>query len=439
MTRWRAVIVFVGSVALPAPTHAQEQPAETSRSPYLDEQSGLALDGAIARALEREPKLQAVRTEGAVAQGQREQAGLRPSPTFSFERREEPSGTDNLTTLGLEWPLDLFRRDGRVQTADRAVVAATFGVSDRERVLAADVRMQYGATTAAVRELAVTDEIVVAMRRQLDAVRARVDVGATPPLERDLLDVELRRLEASRALVVGRADVAVLQLKQLLGMAPADWLVLRQSLESLVVSLGASAVDARVDAVESRPDVREADANVTVADARIDLARRDGRLDVSVYGTFMRMDSGFPQLGISSAGDLERVRGRFSYVAGGARVTLPVFNRNQGQIAAMQAERAGAEARRNAATLAARTEIATARARDVQAQRAVGVYAGDVRRLARQNLDVVRQTFDLGRSTVFDVLAEQRRYLEIEQAYTATLREAWEARAALKRALGDTK
>jgi cobalt-zinc-cadmium efflux system outer membrane protein len=185
--------------------------------------------------------------------------------------------------------------------------------------------------------------------------------------------------------------------------------------------------------------VREADANVTVADARIDLARRDGRLDVSVYGTFMRMDSGFPQLGISSAGDLERVRGRFSYVAGGARVTLPVFNRNQGQIAAMQAERAGAEARRNAATLAARTEIATARARDVQAQRAVGVYAGDVRRLARQNLDVVRQTFDLGRSTVFDVLAEQRRYLEIEQAYTATLREAWEARAALKRALGDTK
>ena len=64
---------------------------------------------------------------------------------------------------------------------------------------------------------------------------------------------------------------------------------------------------------------------------------------------------------------------------------------------------------------------------------------GGVRTLARQNLNVVRQTFDLGRATVFDVLTEQRRYLEIEQAYTTTLREAWEARAALKRALGETK
>jgi dihydroorotase/N-acyl-D-amino-acid deacylase len=84
-------------------------------------------------------------------------------------------------------------------------------------------------------------------------------------------------------------------------------------------------------------------------------------------------------------------------------------------------------------------EVAAAQARDAQAQRAISLYVGGVRMLARQNLNVVRQTFDLGRATVFDVLTEQRRYLEIEQAYTTTLREAWEARAALKRALGETK
>ena len=89
--------------------------------------------------------------------------------------------------------------------------------------------------------------------------------------------------------------------------------------------------------------------------------------------------------------------------------------------------------------MAARAEVAAAQAHDAQAQRAVNLYAGGVRRLARQNLNVVRQTFDLGRATVFDVLTEQRRYLEIEQAYTTALREAWEARAALKRALGETK
>ena len=45
---------------------------------------------------------------------------------------------------------------------------------------------------------------------------------------------------------------------------------------------------------------------------------------------------------------------------------------------------------------------------------------------------MVRQTFELGRMTVFDVMAEQRRYLEFERAYTMTLLEAWEARAELR-------
>ena len=189
----------------------------------------------------------------------------------------------------------------------------------------------------------------------------------------------------------------------------------------------------------ARPDVREAEVRVTLADARIDQARREGRVDISLFGTYMRMDAGFPQQGVGAAGALERVRGQFNYVAGGAMVMLPLFNRSQGQVAAAQAERSGAEARREAAELAARAEVAAAQARDARAQRAVSLYAGGVRTLARQNLNVVRQTFDLGRATVFDVLTEQRRYLEIEQAYTTTLREAWEARAALKRALGETK
>jgi outer membrane protein TolC len=62
-----------------------------------------------------------------------------------------------------------------------------------------------------------------------------------------------------------------------------------------------------------------------------------------------------------------------------------------------------------------------------------------VRDLARRNLDVVRQIFDLGRATAFDVLAEQKRWLEVEQGYTAAAREAWEARVAVTRARGETR
>ena len=408
-------------------------------SQYVDERAGLGLDTAIARALEREPSLRAVRSDIEAARGLQQQAGLRPNPTLTFERRDEPGGTDNLTSIGIQWPLDLFRRAGRVQTAERGLQATQLAVADRERLLVADVRMQYGVAAAAVRDVVVADDLVAAAQQQWDVVRARVDAGGTPPLERDLLEVELRRFEAGRLLAAGRADVAVVQLKQLLGMSPNEPLLLRETLETLVAGSTSEAASAAPVSMAARPDVREAEVRVTLADARIDQARREGRVDVSLFGTYMRMDAGFPQQGVGAAGALERVRGQFNYVAVGAMVMLPLFNRNQGQVAAAQAERSGAEARREAAELAARAEVAAAQARDAQAQRAVSLYAGGVRTLARQNLNVVRQTFDLGRATVFDVLTEQRRYLEIEQAYTTTLREAWEARAALKRALGETK
>lgn len=440
MTTFRRITMFMlAAVAFVAPARAQETASSALTMQYVDERAGVGLDAAIARALDHEPSIRAVRADIAVARGMRQQAGLRPNPTLIVERRDEPSGADNLTSVGVQWPLDLFRRSARVETADRGLLATQFAVTDRERLLIANVRMQYGVAAAAVRDLAVADEVVATAQRQLDIVRARVEAGGTPPLERDLLDVELRRFKATRFLVAGRVDAAFVQLKQWLGMPPEEPLLLRETLETLVAGSAAGTAPAFSASVSARPDVREAQTRVTLADARIDQARREGRADVSLYATYMRMDAGFPQQGFGPKATLERVRGQFNYVTGGATVMLPVFNRNQGQVAAAEAERAGAEARRDAAELAARAEAAAAQARDAQAQRAVGVYAGGVRALARQNLDVVRQTFELGRATVFDVLTEQRRYLEIEQAYTTALREAWEARAALKRALGETR
>jgi len=437
--RLRIITFMIGAVVLANPARGQGPAPPALASQYVDERAGVGLDTAIARALEREPSLRAVRSDIEAARGLQQQAGLRPNPTLTFERRGEPGGTDNLTSIGIQWPLDLFRRDGRVQTAERGLQATQLAVADRERLLIADVRVQYGVAAAAVRDVFVADELVAAAQQQWDVVRARVEAGGTPPLERDLLEVELRRFEAGRLLTAGRADVALVQLKQLLGMSPDEPLRLRETLETLVAGSTPVAASAAPLSMAVRPDVRGAEVRVTLADARIDQASREGRVDVSLFGTYMRMDAGFPQQGVGATGVLERVRGQFNYVAGGAMIMLPLFNRNQGQVAAAQAERSGAEARREAAELAARAEVVAAQARDERAQRAVSLYAGGVRTLARQNLNVVQQTFDLGRATVFDVLAEQRRYLEIEQAYTATLREAWEARAALKRAQGDTQ
>lgn len=411
--------------------------AQTAGS-FVDPVAGLSLDQAIARALAQEPSLRATRTTIDVARGMQVQAGLRKNPSVSTEFRGEPSGTDNQTMINVEWPLDLFRRDGRVAVADRELLAAEHAVADRERLLAADVRARFGEALIAVRDLTVLDALVDASRRQLDLLRARVESGASPPLERDLVDVEVRRLNADRSLQIGRVERAIYELKRVLGASPADPLRLADSLED-VVSRDSAVAPAAAAPEERRPDVREAAALVAVADAKIDRAEREGRFDMTLFAGYTRMDSSFSQFGLSSAGTPERVHGLFNYVSGGVTMTLPMFNRNQGEVAVARAERVGALAMQEAASLSASAEISAARSLDQRAHEAVRLYGADARDLARQNLSVVRQSYELGRTTIFEVLAEQKRYLDLERGYTETLRAAYEARTALGRALGETR
>ena len=163
------------------------------------------------------------------------QAELRPNPSISFERREEPSGTDNLTAIGVEWPLDLFRRDARVTVATKEADATARAYDDRIRRLLGEVRSSYGAAAAAVREIVVLDELIAAGTRQLEVLSARVDQGASPPLDRNVLAVDVRGLEADRMLQAGRAIALMLRLKRLIGLAPEAPLRLRHTIESLVL------------------------------------------------------------------------------------------------------------------------------------------------------------------------------------------------------------
>jgi cobalt-zinc-cadmium efflux system outer membrane protein len=381
---------------------------------FVDPVNGLSLEQAIARAIEREPSLRAARSQVEMAQGTKIQASLRPNPSVSFERREEPGGTDHLTQLGVEWPLELFRRSGRIAVADREVAIAQLAVADRERVLAADVRGRYGDVLATIRDLALLDEIVAATQNQFDLLRSRVEQGASPPLERDLLDVEFRRVQAERLLQAARTETAVFELKRVLGMKADATLTVRETFEALVQRESAVSPQVRdmSTTVEQRADVREAAARIDTAVAKIDRAQSEGRFDVSLFGNYMRMDSGFPQRGFAPDGGLERVRGQFSYWSAGAMVTIPVLNRNQGAVAVARAERTGAAAVHDAARLAAEAELASARVRDVRAREAVKIFGAGAQTVARQNLTVGGQSYEL-------------------------LRAAYEARTALNRALGE--
>jgi cobalt-zinc-cadmium efflux system outer membrane protein len=442
MTRRIALSVLIATLVAGVSISAQSPGGQAPLAGrFVDSTNGLSLEQAIANAIEREPSLRVARSRIDRAQGTKLQASLRPNPSMSFERREEPGGTDDLTTVGVEWPLDLFRKSGRIAVANHEVTVAELSAADRERLLAAEVRMRYGDVLAAVRDLALYDELVTATQTQHDLLRSRVEEGASPPLERDVLEVELRRVQADRLLQSGRTETAVFELKRVLGMKADAPLTVRDTLADLVDRESAIAPQAAIasTAVEERADVREAAARVDLAEANVGRAQSEGRFDVSVVASYMRMDAGFPQRGFATSGALERVRGQFHYLSAGAMLTIPVLNRNQGDVAVARAERAGATAAYDAARLAAEAERASALARDEHARAAVKLYRDRAHPLARQNLAVVDQSYGLGRVTVFDVLAERRRYLDVERAYTEALRAAYDARTALNRALGGVR
>jgi cobalt-zinc-cadmium efflux system outer membrane protein len=224
--------------------------------------------------------------------------------------------------------------------------------------------------------------------------------------------------------------------KALAGMPPDAPLVISDSLESLVRAAPAPGPTPTA-AIEARPDIREALARITLAGAQAEQARQEGRYDLTLTGGYTRMDVGFPQRGLNEQGEHVPIEGIFHSVTVGARVTLPVFHQNQGALASALAQGRRAEAMLEAQQRAAQAEIDAAAARDREARRAVELYASTVRDLARQNVDVVLEAYDLGRFPLSDLLAQQRRYLEVEAAYTEVLSRAYLARAGLRRAMGE--
>jgi|CXWK01.1.fsa_nt_gi cobalt-zinc-cadmium efflux system outer membrane protein len=405
--------------------HAQAPPPPNRAAQYLDPKEGLTIDALVAMAIERAPALAAARARIDAAAGDRQQAGLRPNPSASVERREQFGGIETQTLLGISWPLDLFRRDARVTAADHLVHQAESKVQDEVREWAAVVRERAAGVLASVRQLEIADSRARFAKTRFELLAARTEAGAARPLDRDLADVEWRRAQAEVLAWQSTVDQGMAGLKSAIGM-PADVpLRLALPIEVVAATLPAVAVRQTPEALEARPDIRVLEFDVIHAQAEGARAASEARFDLGVYAAYMTR-----QL------DLAADRSRMHEAMLGVTVSLPWRNRQQGAIAAAGALKRAAESSVAARRLDASAEIDAARIRESAAAAAVALYRGGLMELAGRNLSVVRESFDLGRGTLFDVIEEERRYLELESAFTAALREVIDARTALLRALG---
>lgn len=391
----------------------------------------VSVERVVKAALANNPELRAVRAEIDAASARVRQAGLRPNPMLELGG-QKALGPDNNLNVGLTVPLDLNgRKEGRVSVAEQEVSLRLAQLADRERRLRADVAMKAGEVLAARRSVTITDDLLRINRAGLGLVGERVRQGAAPAIDENLMRVEVNRLDANRIVLASREEVVTLQIRALAGMPSDGALTLTGDLASPPTVR--EPTDRRL---AERPDVRAARSEIDVARAKVRKEQAEGRWDASVNVGYQRQDFGYDLRGLTASGATRPIQDVFHYFGAGVSVMLPIRNRNQGNVAAATAEAAAAERRHEYALLIAQQELAAAVAQHSATRRAVVLYDAGVRNVARANLDVIRESYRLGRATLLDVITEQRRYIEIENGYTDVLRQAWDAAVEVDRAIG---
>jgi cobalt-zinc-cadmium efflux system outer membrane protein len=411
-----------------------QQRSEPSLDRYFDPKAGMTADEAVALALAHNAEIQAARKEVEAAHALVKQAGLRPNPTLDIERKQQLNGTDDDTMASASLPLELGgRRSARILVAQRELEMQERLLADRERVLAAEVKVKFGQALGEMLKLAFTEDLLTTTDRGYRLVTARVTEGRTAPLEQNMVLVEVNRIRSMREADEGKVQIALLELRNLVGMNPEEPMRLRGDLNPVVEPPPSVDVVTEI-ALRERPDLQGARAAEALAEAQIEQARSTGRLDASLTGKYELMNSSFPQRGFDDAGRLVPINGRFHSVTVGVALELPVRNRNQGAVEAAVAEKEAATRRREFAELTVKREIAASFARYAQATRAAEIYRVGVRDQANANLEVVRETYELGSKTLLDYIAEQRRFIEVETAFIDSLLETYLARVDIQRA-----
>lgn len=409
-------------------SEASNPKAPSSTQKYLDHNSGKTADEVVALALVNNDELEAIRKEVEASQAMIKQAKLRANPMLEFGAAKNPATPANSLMVKGALPLELFgRRGARVKVAEKEADVRRQDLLNRERLLAAEVRAKFGESLAMILKLQFIEETLVLATENYELISARVREGKNAPLEQNMESVELNRIRSMREANEGKVEIALLELRNLIGYSPQDQLILQGDFEGLLEPLTPQII-ATEQALAQRPDLQTARAFAILVDAKIDQARIQGKPDASFSAGYERMRQGFPQRGFDEVGNLTPIMELANVFSVGLTLNLPVFDKNQGMIEAAVLEKSAALKRVEFGELTVRREVAAGYAKYLRSSRAMEIFRVGVEQQAQVNLGVVRQTYEFGKQSLLDYISEQRRYIEIKEEFIDTQLETYLAR-----------
>jgi len=410
-------------VAYEAPLAAEEPSVAGAALPQPSPTKPLSLADALALASAQSPHLAAASWEVRAREGRALQAGLRPNPEIAAEL-EEFAGTGSLSgfdatesTLIVAQRIETARKRPRRRKA--AEIHADVAAWEREAIrlsVVTSVARAFYEVLAAQERIALMEELVAVARSSLDATARLVSAGASPPVERVRAEIEVSTLEVDlattrRALGAARADLA------------ASWDGTSTSFGRVVGSLGDTSVPPSLDSARSwlagNPELLLWEHEIARREAVVELESARRIPDVT-FGAGIKYLAGVDDAGLVA----------------GVSLPLPVFGRNQGNLAAARSDlhRARHERRATEVRLAAELERAhqelAARHEEARELRA------SILPRAREAYEGVRRGYTQGRFRSVDILDAQRRLFELRLREVDALRAYHAAEADLQELTG---
>jgi cobalt-zinc-cadmium efflux system outer membrane protein len=388
----------------------------------------ISLDQAIDLALAHNHALIANRTLILQNQAQEITANLRPNPTLGVDTQFIPFfspqyfSSDNLNVtqqfdIGLSYLFERgHKRQRRLQAARDQTAVTRVQVTDAERTLAFNVGQQFVSVLLAESTLEFALEDLKDFQQTVDISEAQLKAGYIG--EGDYLKIKLQLLQFQTDVSSARlAKVqALVSLREFLGYnaVPADFDVIG---DLAYQPIQAKMEDLQLQGLRERPDYRAAELGVTAAQSQILLAKANAKVDVN--GTY----------------DFTHVSGE-NTASIFANFELPIFNRNQGEIARTGYALTQAQEQQQAASDTVLSDVSNAYEAVKSNDEVVQLYTSGYLKQAQDSRDISEYAYKRGAASLLDYLDAERSYRSVQLAYRQALASYMTAVEQLKEAVG---
>jgi cobalt-zinc-cadmium efflux system outer membrane protein len=383
----------------------------------------LALRQALAQSLLRNPGLAAFSLEVRAREAQALQAGLLPNPELTVEMENfagsgEFSGLDAAeSTVSLGQLVELGGKRGKRRTA--AALEAKLAGWDYEAKrldVLTDTAKAFVEVLASQERLTQATELAALAERFFQTVRARVEAGKVSPVEQT------------------RAQVAVAAARLDAGRAERSLAAARQSLAALWGE-GEPVFSRAVGALADMQPVTPLTRLAAQIEQNPDLARWATETEQRRAGLALARAGAIPDLTVGLGVRNDQVSGDSALVAG-VSIPLPVFDRNQGGVAAARAALNKACHEQQSARSQALASLG-ASYRDLASAYAEGItLKGQILPAAESAFEAATLGYQAGKFGFLEVLDAQRTLFEVRGQYLEALTNYHQARAEVERMIG---